>query len=297
MKGTNPLLIVQVAVQHIVAVLFCDFMLEDRSAIVHFRSQRGIRGCLRRQAKAVSIALAANAITSIFLLSFCCGIVGLILMQSPQLAGEVSVNEILANLLVAYVTAALLPLMQQYNPSRRVFRLVRGIAFWRPRGVHGACGCCDNKSSGCCDSCFCCICCCHSSSSSFPSTSTSTRDSLPSYNDEKYRFKASDSLRLAAVFVFKKVIVDFFGICSWQFQREKTLRIIMAAISKRGEDSFSHFFADEKEIEKVETSRGECQWHQRQQQKGLIEMQWTNNAMIRDKDTESQNTKVAALAK
>ena len=49
--------------------------------------------------------------------------VGLILMQSPQLAGEVSVNEILANLLVAYVTAALLPLMQQYNPSRRVFRL------------------------------------------------------------------------------------------------------------------------------------------------------------------------------
>ena len=68
----------------------------------------------------------------------------------------------------------------------------------------------------------------------------------------------------------------------------------MAAISKRGEDSFSHFFADEKEIENIETSREECQW---QQQKGLIEMQWTNNAMIREKDTERQNTKEVALAK
>ncbi len=248
-----------------------------------------------------------SIITSIFWASFIGLLAGVALMSHGLLKGQDSFDDVLENLFYAYFYGALFPLVQQYNPSRRVFGIVKRIAFWRPSRRLRRGG---ERRRSCYRRC----CCCCSSPNASPEGSSCC----------SCEFTTIDMLRLAGALTFKWLVVDFFAVCQWQIQRERTLRIIRTAIARRGEEDFSipfeHAFRDpgaeawrsdvtvvEVNEEEEEATRAPSRmggdevslaaaasssrqkhsrwwWRgipaQQQQQQDAIELQWTSNTMM-----------------
>ena len=244
----------QVAVQRFVGTLGCDFMLEDLSSQHRVTAPRviddagrheaclclgrclqwwqGVKQRARQCCKASAERAGASVITSVFFISFALGTWGVGFMLAPPLVGENTAQSTALNVLYGYATALVFSAAQQYNPSRRLHRFIRfataasataTAAATEQVDGHKSSAACDRRPPccGCSRDCSCCggACCCGR------------------------RCSVRRCVEGAARLLFKVVVVDFLGVCSWQREREKTLGIIRAKIQERGRGDFSHPFA------------------------------------------------------